>query len=107
MKQAIAQVAKNSEPASADALIVVADQAQLRLEVAKQRMRLAKEELKRARKRFKEAKREVKRARKRVSATFKASKRARKRVAKEKTVAAAMKAAPQRVKPGGKKSKSA
>ena len=51
--------------------------ARLRVDVAKQSVRLAKEELKRARKRFKEAKREVRRARKRASAARKAWKQAR------------------------------
>jgi chromosome segregation ATPase len=87
MKQAIPEAPKDSGPPSNNALLLSADRAQLRLEVAKQRMRLAKEELKRARKRFKEAKREVKRARKRVSAMKKASKRARKRQDREVLVA--------------------
>lgn len=58
-------------------LAAAADRAGLRVEVAKQNVRLAKAELKKARKRYKEAKREVKRARKRAQAARKAWKRAR------------------------------
>jgi hypothetical protein len=54
-----------------------AERARLRVDVAKQSVRLAKEELKRARKRYKEAKREAKRARKRAVAARKAWKSAR------------------------------
>jgi hypothetical protein len=49
----------------------------LQADVAKQRVRIAKEELKRARKRLKEAKRENKRARKQAAAARKAWKKAR------------------------------
>jgi len=49
----------------------------LQADVAKQRVRIAKDELKRARKRLKEAKREAKRARKLAAASRKAWKRAR------------------------------
>jgi hypothetical protein len=57
--------------------------AHLRLDVAKQRMRLAKEELKRARKRYKEAKRMSKRARKEAVAARKAWKRAEPKAVKQ------------------------
>ena len=53
------------------------ERARLQADVAKQRVRIAKDELKRARKRLKEAKREAKRARKLAAATRKAWKRAR------------------------------
>jgi hypothetical protein len=51
----------------------------LQAEVARQRVRIAKEELKRARKRLKEAKREAKRARKLAASTRKIWKRVRKK----------------------------
>lgn len=51
--------------------------ARLQAEVAKQRVRIAKDELKRARKRLKEAKREAKNARRHASSTRKEWKRAR------------------------------
>lgn len=54
------------------------ERARLQAEVAHQRVRIAKDELKRARKRVKEAKREAKRARKQAAATRKAWKKARK-----------------------------
>ena len=54
------------------------ERARLQAEVARQRVRIAKEELKRARKRVKEAKREAKRARKQAAAARKVWKRARK-----------------------------
>jgi hypothetical protein len=54
------------------------ERARLQAEVARQRVRIAKEELKRARKRVKEAKREAKRARKQAYATRKVWKKARK-----------------------------
>jgi len=54
------------------------ERARLLAEVARQRVRIAKEELKRARKRVKEAKREAKRARKQAAVTRKAWKKARK-----------------------------
>ena len=53
------------------------ERARLQADVAKQRVRIAKEELKRARKRLKEAKREAKRARKLSAAARKAWKRVR------------------------------
>jgi hypothetical protein len=53
------------------------ERVRLQADVAKQRVRIAKDELKRARKRLKEAKREAKRARKRAGAARKAWKRAR------------------------------
>ena len=55
------------------------ERARLLADVAKQRVRIAKEELKRARKRLKEAKREARRARKHAAATRKAWKRARRK----------------------------
>lgn len=54
------------------------ERARLQAEVARQRVRIAKDELKRARKRLKEAKREAKRARKQAAATRKVWKKARK-----------------------------
>ncbi|HEY1892561.1 MAG TPA: hypothetical protein VGG63_19350 [Steroidobacteraceae bacterium] len=54
------------------------ERARLQAEVARQRVRIAKEELKRARKRVKEAKREAKRARKQAYAARKVWKKARK-----------------------------
>jgi hypothetical protein len=54
------------------------ERARLQAEVARQRVRIAKEELKRARKRVKEAKREAKRARKQAAAARKVWKKARK-----------------------------
>jgi hypothetical protein len=54
------------------------ERARLQAEVARQRVRIAKEELKRARKRVKEAKREARRARKQAAATRKVWKKARK-----------------------------
>src|SRR6185312_5348040 len=54
------------------------ERARLLAEVARQRVRIAKEELKRARKRVKEAKREAKRARKQAAAARKVWKKARK-----------------------------
>lgn len=54
------------------------ERARLHAEVARQRVRIAKEELKRARKRVKEAKREAKRARKQAAVARKAWKKARK-----------------------------
>ena len=53
------------------------ERVRLQADVAKQRVRIAKDELKRARKRLKEAKREAKRARKLAAAARKAWKRAR------------------------------
>ncbi len=60
-------------------LVGAAARARLRVDVAKQNVRLAKEEMKRARKRYKEAKREAKRARRRADAARKALKRSRRR----------------------------
>jgi len=62
-----------------DELAAAAARARLRVDVAKQNVRLAKEEFKRARKRFKEAKREAKRARRRAAEARKALKRSRRR----------------------------
>jgi hypothetical protein len=62
-----------SEPAPAEPF----ERIRLQADVAKQRVRIAKEELRRARKRLKEAKREARRARKHAAAARKAFKRAR------------------------------
>ncbi len=61
----------------------IIDRAQLQADVARQRVRLAKDELHRARKRLKEAKREAKRARKYASLARKDWKRARRHSEKE------------------------
>jgi hypothetical protein len=61
----------------------VIHRARLQADVAQQRVRLAKEELRRARKRLKEAKREAKRARKYASLARKDWKRARRQADKE------------------------
>ena len=75
------------------------ERARLQAEVARQRVRIAKEELKRARKRVKEAKREAKRARKQAAATRKAWKKARKaHRAKPSSEASAGKRKPQSAK---------
>ena len=63
MKQPPAASQRKSSEGNAELAVAVA-RARLRVDVAKQSVRLAKEDLKRARKRFKEAKREVRRARK-------------------------------------------
>ena len=63
-------------------LAAAAERARLRVDVAKQNVRLAKGGLKRARKRFKEAKREVRRARKRADAARKVWKQALRKVRK-------------------------
>src|ERR1700678_2475977 len=76
MKQSPAATERKTPEANAELAASVA-RARLRVDVAKQSVRLAKEELKRARKRFKEAKREVRRARKRASAARRAWKQAR------------------------------
>jgi hypothetical protein len=60
-------------------LAAAATRARLRVDVAKQNVRLAKEDMKRARKRYKEAKREAKRARRRAEAARKALKRSRRK----------------------------
>jgi hypothetical protein len=63
----------------------IIERTQLQAEVAQQRVRLAKEELRRARKRLKEAKREAKRARKQAASTRKEWKRAQRKGKKEST----------------------
>jgi hypothetical protein len=73
------------------------ERARLQADVAGQRLRLAKEELRRARKRLKEAKREAKRARKHAASVHKEWKRARKRAKKNGDVVDAA--------PGARKSK--
>src|SRR5580700_10419155 len=76
MKQSPATTERKTPEVNAELAASVA-RARLRVDVAKQSVRLAKEELKRARKRIKDAKREVRRARKRASAARKAWKQAR------------------------------
>ena len=61
----------------------IIDRARLQADVAQQRVRLAKDELRRARKRLKEAKREAKRARKYASLARKDWKRARRHAEKD------------------------
>src|ERR1700733_13431780 len=68
MKKPSSEQSNSSEPIA---------RARLQADVAKQRVRIAKDELKRARKRLKEAKREAKRARKLAAVARKAWKRAR------------------------------
>ncbi len=79
MKNRSQPVAPNDEAPNEQELAAAAGRANLRVDVAKQNVRLAKEELKRARKRYKEAKREAKRARKRADSARKAWKQARRR----------------------------
>jgi hypothetical protein len=69
--------AQNSEAAE------IIDRARLQADVAQQRVRLAKDDLRRARKRLKEAKREAKRTRKYASLARKDWKRARRLAEKE------------------------
>jgi len=69
---AVAATSATGEPAEP------LERARLQAEVARQRVRIAKEELKRARKRVKEAKREAKRARKQAAVARKAWKKVRK-----------------------------
>jgi hypothetical protein len=69
--------AENAESAE------VIDRARLQADVAQQRLRLAKDELRRARKRLKEAKREAKRTRKYASLARKDWKRARRQAEKD------------------------
>jgi hypothetical protein len=61
------------------------ERARLQADVAEQRVRLAKDELRRARKRLKEAKREAKRARKLAAMARKDWKRARRQAKKDGT----------------------
>lgn len=61
----------------------IIDRARLQADVAQQRVRLAKDELRRARKRLKEAKREAKRARKYATLARKDWKRARRHAEKD------------------------
>src|ERR1700735_4168669 len=97
MKQSPAATERKPPEANTELAASVA-RARLRVDVAKQSVRLAKEELKRARKRIKDAKREVRRARKRAGAARKAWKQARRtratpaRPAKARAVASAKKA---------------
>ena len=77
MPSADDSAAENSESAE------IIDRARLQADVAQQRLRLAKDELRRARKRLKEAKREAKRTRKYASLARKDWKRARRQAEKE------------------------
>jgi hypothetical protein len=85
MKNEKSQGSNEANADNAPALSAAFQRAHLRVDVAKQRMRLAKEELKRARKRFKEAKRMAKRARKEAAAARKAWKRVQPKAAKKAT----------------------
>jgi len=76
---ALADDSGAGQPESAE----IIDRAQLQADVARQRVRLAKDELRRARKRLKEAKREARRARKHATLARKDWKRARRQAAKE------------------------
>jgi hypothetical protein len=71
--------AENAESAE------IIDRARLQADVAQQRVRLAKDELRRARKRLKEAKREAKRTRKYATLARKDWKRARRHAEKDGT----------------------
>jgi len=73
----------NESPAGHAESADVIDRAQLQADVARQRVRLAKDELRRARKRLKEAKREARRARRYASLARKDWKRARRQAEKE------------------------
>jgi hypothetical protein len=75
--------AADDAPAGQSESAEVIDRAQLQADVARQRVRLAKDELHRARKRLKEAKREARRARKYASVARKDWKRARRQSEKE------------------------
>ncbi|MBS0416667.1 MAG: hypothetical protein JSR66_03060 [Proteobacteria bacterium] len=73
----------DDSPAGQSESAEVIDRAQLQADVARQRVRLAKDELRRARKRLKEAKREARRARKYATLARKDWKRARRQAEKE------------------------
>jgi hypothetical protein len=73
----------DDSPAGQSESAEIIDRAQLQADVARQRVRLAKDELHRARKRLKEAKREAKRSRKYASLARKDWKRARRQAEKE------------------------
>jgi hypothetical protein len=84
MKKAGSEIASADDaPAGQSESAEVIDRAQLQADVARQRVRLAKDELRRARKRLKEAKREARRARKYASLARKDWKRARRHSEKE------------------------
>jgi hypothetical protein len=72
----------------------VIERARLQADVAQQRVRLAKEELRRARKRLKEAKREARRSRKYAAAARKDWKRARRKAKKSGTRERSQQSAP-------------
>jgi len=73
----------DDSPAAQSESAEIIDRAQLQADVARQRVRLAKDELRRARNRLKEAKREARRARKYASLARKDWKRARRQAEKE------------------------
>jgi hypothetical protein len=84
MKKAGSETASADDaPANQSESAEVIDRAQLQADVARQRVRLAKDELRRARKRLKEAKREAKRSRKYAALARKDRKRARRQSEKE------------------------
>ena len=83
MKNEKSQLSREASESEGNTLGAAFQRAHLRVDVAKQRMRLAKEELKRARKRYKEAKRMAKRARKEAVAARKAWKRAEPKAVKQ------------------------
>jgi hypothetical protein len=74
--------AEDSSPGNEGPAEII-ERARLQADVAQQRVRLAKDELRRARKRLKEAKREAKRARKHASLARKDWKRARRHAKKD------------------------
>ena len=73
----------NASPTASSESAELIDRAQLQADVARQRLRLAKDELRRARKRLKEAKREAKRSRKYATLARKDWKRARRQAEKD------------------------
>jgi hypothetical protein len=82
-KTATENASADDSPAGQSESAEIIDRAQLQADVARQRVRLAKDELRRARKRLKEAKREAKRSRKYASLARKDWKRARRQAKKE------------------------
>ena len=84
----------------------VVERARLQADVAEQRVRIAKDELRRARKRLKEAKREAKRARKVATSARKDWKRARKHAKKDDPMAPKARPTPEAVARRKPKSKS-
>ncbi len=82
-KNGTAIASAGDSPAGQSESAEIIDRAQLQVDVARQRVRLAKDELRRARKRLKEAKREARRTRKYASLARKDWKRARRQGEKE------------------------